>query len=416
VSAILRDLLVRQFPVHPVHHPAHAAGVDEEHLAAAVAEASILLVAREEPQARGDLGGVKELVRQGHHAVHQVGLDQVLADLALARLVRGHGAIGQHEARHARGCQVVHDVLHPGEVGIAHRWHAVLPALVLPQALPAPVGDVEGGIGQDEVGLEIGEAVVVEGVAVGDLALDAADREVHLRKPPSGVVRLLTVDGDVGFGLATIAVPAGVRTNELHRLHEHAGRAAAGVVNAAAVGLEHLDKKLHHAARGVELAALLALGAGELREKVFVHTTEHVLGAAFLIADFDVADEVDQLAEAGFVERGAGVVLGQHALEGRVVAFDGGHGVVHQLADGGLLGLGFEVRPARLGGTQKMFSARYSSGSSGSAYGSCSRRLRCSSKASEIYLRKIRPSTTCLYSAASIEPRRASAICQSCAS
>src|SRR5437773_7581042 len=69
-------------------------------------------------------------------------------------------------------------------------------------------------------------------------------------------------------------------------------------------------------------------------------------------------------------------------------------------------------------GTQKMLSARYSSGSSGSA--PC---LRCASsspclasKASEMYLRKISPRTTCLYSAASMLLRSASAAAQSFAS
>jgi hypothetical protein len=137
--------------------------------------------------------------------------------------------------------------------------------------------------------------------------------------------------------------------DEFDRLHEHARRAAAGVVHPAAVGLEHLDKELDHAARRVELAALLALGARELREEVFVNAAEHILGAAGLVANPDVADEVDELAEAGFVERGAGVVLGQHALERRVVALDAGHGVVHELADRWLLRLGLQVRPARLG-------------------------------------------------------------------
>ena len=65
-------------------------------------------------------------------------------------------------------------------------------------------------------------------------------------------------------------------------------------------------------------------------------------------AERDVADQVDELAEALLVEAGAGVVLGQHALERGVVALDGGHGVVHQLADGGLRGAGLEVLPARL--------------------------------------------------------------------
>ena len=74
---------------------------------------------------------------------------------------------------------------------------SVLPALVLGEPVAAPVGDVERGIGEDEVGLEVGVSVVVESVAVGDLSLNAADGEVHLGQPPSGVVGLLAVDGDV---------------------------------------------------------------------------------------------------------------------------------------------------------------------------------------------------------------------------
>jgi len=192
-------------------------------------------------------------------------------------------------------------------------------------------------------------AIVVEGVAVRDLAVYAADGEIHLREPPGRVFRLLAVDRDVGLGIAAIAVAIGVCADELHRLHEHAGGAAAGVVHPAAVGLQHLDQQLDHAALRVEFAAFLALGAGELREEVFVDAAEHVLGAARLVADLDVADHVDEPAEARLVERGAGVVLGQHALDRGVVALDAGHGIVHELSDGGLAGLGFQVRPAGLG-------------------------------------------------------------------
>jgi len=55
-------------------------------------------------------------------------------------------------------------------------------------------------------------------------------------------------------------------------------------------------------------------------------------------------------------------------------------------------------------GTKKTFSALYSSLSSGSAPSSSSvfSRAYNSSKASEMYFRKINPNTTCLYSAASI--------------
>src|SRR5436190_10623761 len=69
-------------------------------------------------------------------------------------------------------------------------------------------------------------------------------------------------------------------------------------------------------------------------------------------------------------------------------------------------------------GTQKMLAARYSSGSSGLApcalWASSSKCF--ASNASEMYLRKIRPRTTCLYSAASMLLRRASAAAHSLAS
>src|SRR3990170_2457408 len=66
-------------------------------------------------------------------------------------------------------------------------------------------------------------------------------------------------------------------------------------------------------------------------------------------------------------------------------------------------------------GTQKTFSALYSSGSSGSApkLDSLVKNWFFSSKASEIYLRNIKPRTTCLYSAASMLFRSLSAVCQS---
>ena len=66
------------------------------------------------------------------------------------------------------------------------------------------------------------------------------------------------------------------------------------------------------------------------------------------IAQADGADQVDQFAQPLLVERRPGVVLGQDAFEPGVVALDGDHRLIDQLADGRLLGLVLEMRPAGL--------------------------------------------------------------------
>jgi len=71
-----------------------------------------------------------------------------------------------------------------------------------------------------------------------------------------------------------------------------------------------------------------------------------VVGAA----QVDARDEVDELSQALLVERGAGVVLGEHALQGGVVALDRGHRLVHQFADVRLTRVLLKLRPASLGG------------------------------------------------------------------
>ena len=60
-------------------------------------------------------------------------------------------------------------------------------------------------------------------------------------------------------------------------------------------------------------------------------------------------------------------------------------------------------------GTKKMFSAVYSSCSSGSPHSSATNSWYFSSKESLMYFKKIKPKTTCLYSAASIFLRSLSA-------
>ena len=135
------------------------------------------------------------------------------------------------------------------------------------------------------------------------------------------------------------------------RLHEHAAAAAAGIVDArplagSMVRGEHLDQHLDHAPRCVELATLLAFGAGELGEEVFVDAAQRVFRAVFGRPQANRADQVDQFTEALLVECRAGVVFGQHALEARIVALDRDHRFVDQLADGGLLPIVLQMQPA----------------------------------------------------------------------
>ena len=138
-----------------------------------------------------------------------------------------------------------------------------------------------------------------------------------------------------------------MRPNEFDGLNKHAGRSAAGVVDPPPVGYQHLDQQPDHAARRIELAALLAFGAREPRKEVLVHATEHVPGASFLVPHPDVADHVDELPKALLVERRPGIVLREHAFESGVVVLDRRHRVIDDLSDGGLPCLRPQMAPTR---------------------------------------------------------------------
>src|SRR5947207_15908787 len=75
-----------------------------------------------------------------------------------------------------------------------------------------------------------------------------------------------------------VAELAAMGFDEFLRLHEHAAGTAAGIVDAAFVGSEHLDQEANDALRSVELSAFLALRAGELAEEVFVDAAEQIDG------------------------------------------------------------------------------------------------------------------------------------------
>jgi len=63
--------------------------------------------------------------------------------------------------------------------------------------------------------------------------------------------------------------------------------------------------------------------------------------------EVDTSDEVDQFTEPLLIEGRPRIVFREHTFERRIVAFDGDHRIVERLADGGLLGICAQVRPAR---------------------------------------------------------------------
>jgi len=160
------------------------------------------LVPRDEPEADGDLSGIEKLPGHRHHAVHQVGLDDVLADFALARLVGGHRTVGQNKASRAVRGQVVDKVLDPDEVCIPGWRCGEFPSLVVLVHFSAPVGIVVGLISHTDVAdhvEQLAEPLLVEtrmGVILGQHALE---RGVITFNGEHGVVNDFTDGRPLGF-------------------------------------------------------------------------------------------------------------------------------------------------------------------------------------------------------------------------
>ena len=266
---------VGQLAVDAVDEGAEFAGVDEEGVFAAVASFAVVFVFRQEPQADRNLRAVEELAGQGDHAVHEVGFDEGFANLTFAGLVGGHAAIGEDEAGHAVRREVVDEVLHPGEVGVALGRDAELPAHVV--VFAEPVGVVELRASEDVVGAEVGMEVAAEGVGVlgADVGFDAAHGEVHQGEAARGGRRILAEEREV-------VNVAAVETTKFCRHHETRAGGKAGIVNAAVFcRREHFHDEAVNARRRVELPAVLALGAGEAGQEILIHPPKQICVAPF---------------------------------------------------------------------------------------------------------------------------------------
>ena len=272
---------------------------------------------------------------QGDDAVDKVGLDDLSADLTLAAGVARQTAVGHDEAGDApapavRVGEVMDEVLYPGVIGVADGRVAIGPPLVAAEQLSRPVADVEGWVGEDEVGFEVRLLVVEERVCrfLAELGLDTMDGQVHVGEAPSRGVALLPKDGNVGAS-------ASVGLDKLFRLNEHTSAATRRIVDAAFVGFQHLNEHSHDAARRIELAAQFPLGSSELAQEVLVDPSESVAGHAAAAFEANVGNQVDETFHFHRLDAAAGVVAGKLTLEVRVVPLDCEDRVVDQGGDVG---------------------------------------------------------------------------------
>ena len=181
---------------------------------------------------------------------------------------------------------------------------------------------VERWIGHHEV--ELADAFVqvfVVAVPLPDVAGKGVDGEVHQAQMPGFVHPLLAVDRNLYAGIVLVSL------DEVGTLDEHAARTARRVEDASVVRLDDFDDQLDQRGGREELAALLALGTGEVAEEVFVNLAESV---PFGIHR-NLRERLQQGDEGGVLDLVVG--LGENALQFLVLGLDRLHRLVDGLAD-----------------------------------------------------------------------------------
>ena len=185
----------------------------------------------------------------------------------------------------------------------------------------------EGRIGDDPVEAHqlaaldvqgLGQGVAVAEVGVGDAVQD----HVHLADGPDPAVVLLPVEAEVARVAAVLAHVLGGED-------QHAAGAGAGVVDAhALLRIGEADHHAHHGPGGVELAALLAGGVGELADQVLVGGPEQVGELEVLVAQPVPVEVLDQLAELlvrqlGLAHRAGEVDVMEYPLQPSIFLLQG---------------------------------------------------------------------------------------------
>ena len=316
------DVVLSEFAQFACHHRTHVAGIDKNDLA------WLRLLTTQEPKADRDARAIEQLAGQCHDALHEVGLQNVLADVALASRLTAQRTIGKHHTDASRWREVTNHVLQPSEVGIALWRNTIAPAHILLQAVGSPVAHVERWIRHHEVCLQRRVLVIEESICIliAQVGLNTTDGKVHHRHLTGVGIDFLSEDTQVLDVALMVA-------HEVGTLHKHTTTTHGRVVAATFVRLQHGNDGANDAARRVELTSILALERSEFRQTVFVGASQEVL-VLLLLAQFDgIGEEVHHVAQAALVQFGTGKVLGQDTLQAVVLLLNLHHGIVDDLTN-----------------------------------------------------------------------------------
>ena len=313
-------------------------GVDEEDLSPPLG--GLRAPGSQDQNAGRNSSSIKEIGRQPDDRLQQVVLDKTLADLPLGPAAKQH-AVRHNRADHAPLAQHGDHVLHEHEVGLlaglgtpavgealgeGHAFGAVVLRERRVREHPVKTHQLAA------LGVQgLGEGVAVAQVGVGDAVQD----EVHLGDGPDPAVVFLPVE-------AQVARVAAVLGHVLLRQDEHTARAGARVVDPHPLGgLGQAHHHAHHASRRIELAPLFARRVGKLSDEVLVGGAEQVGELKVLVAQADLVEVLDQLAQflvrqSALAHRAGEIDVVQDPFERRVVLFEGAQGLIQTISDVGV--------------------------------------------------------------------------------
>lgn len=194
---------------------------------------------------------------------------------------------------------------------------------------------VEGWIGDHEVGFQLGVLVIQQGVAHADIALQPVQDQVHLAQPDGGVDGFLAVEGQ---GSAILGKPG--------RLNEHPAAAARRVQDSAALRGHHRHQQLDYRTRREELATAGPLSGGKVRDEILVDAAQYIALFACFPSEDIASEKVDQPGDTRPWQVAARVNFGQHPTQFGVTHLEQFHGPVEFDFDVIIRGMRDQIIPA----------------------------------------------------------------------